>query len=99
MRKQPSPSPEGQHDIATLAEVVSELSRQVRQLALILDEVREELVWAVRNDKFSAAGASHEYVASRLPNARFELLEGGGHFLDEEWAVVLDWLSAGAGVT
>ncbi|MGB2874656.1 MAG: alpha/beta hydrolase [Gaiellaceae bacterium] len=41
------------------------------------------------------APRSHgEYVASRLPNARFELLEGGGHFLDEEWAVVLDWLSA-----
>jgi pimeloyl-ACP methyl ester carboxylesterase len=39
-----------------------------------------------------------EYVASRLPNARFEVLEGGGHFLDEEWAVVLDWL-AGAGAT
>jgi len=38
-----------------------------------------------------------EYVASRLPNARFELLEGGGHFLDEQWAVVLDWLAAGAG--
>jgi pimeloyl-ACP methyl ester carboxylesterase len=38
-----------------------------------------------------------EYVASRLPNARFELLEGGGHFLDKEWAVVLDWLT-GAGV-
>jgi pimeloyl-ACP methyl ester carboxylesterase len=37
-----------------------------------------------------------EYVASRLPNARFELLEGGGHFLDEEWSVVLDWLAAGA---
>jgi pimeloyl-ACP methyl ester carboxylesterase len=36
-----------------------------------------------------------EYVASRLPNARFELLEGGGHFLDEEWTVVLDWLTAG----
>jgi pimeloyl-ACP methyl ester carboxylesterase len=34
-----------------------------------------------------------EYVASRLPNARFELLEGGGHFLDPEWAVVLDWLT------
>ena len=46
------------------------------------------------------APRSHgEYVASRLPNARFELLEGGGHFLDEEWAVVLDWLSAGAAVT
>jgi pimeloyl-ACP methyl ester carboxylesterase len=40
-----------------------------------------------------------EYVASRLPNARFELLEGGGHFLDEEWALVFDWLAAGARVT
>ena len=39
-----------------------------------------------------------EYVASRLPNARFELLEGGGHFLDEEWAIVLDWLAAPARV-
>jgi pimeloyl-ACP methyl ester carboxylesterase len=37
-----------------------------------------------------------EYVASRLPNARFEVLEGGGHFLDKEWSVVLDWLTAGA---
>ncbi len=37
-----------------------------------------------------------EYVASRLPNARFEVLQGGGHFLDHEWTVVLDWL-AGAG--
>ena len=46
------------------------------------------------------APRSHgEYVAGRLPNARFELLEGGGHFLDEEWAVVLDWLAAGAAVT
>jgi pimeloyl-ACP methyl ester carboxylesterase len=35
-----------------------------------------------------------EYVASRLPNGEFELLEGGGHFLDEEWDVVLDWLTA-----
>ena len=34
-----------------------------------------------------------EYVASRLPNARFELLEGGGHFLDKEWTVVLEWLT------
>jgi len=45
------------------------------------------------------APRSHgEYVASKLPNARFELLEGGGHFLDEEWAVVLDWLVARAAV-
>jgi pimeloyl-ACP methyl ester carboxylesterase len=34
-----------------------------------------------------------EYVASRLPNARFELLENGGHFLDEEWGVVYEWLA------
>ena len=41
-----------------------------------------------------ARGKRHgEYVASRLPNARFELLEGGGHLLDEEWGVVLDWLA------
>jgi len=38
-----------------------------------------------------------EYVASRLPNARFELLEGGGHFIEDEWAVVLEWLTARAG--
>jgi pimeloyl-ACP methyl ester carboxylesterase len=39
-----------------------------------------------------APRAHGEYVASRLPNARFELLEGGGHFLDEEWNTVLPWL-------
>jgi pimeloyl-ACP methyl ester carboxylesterase len=45
------------------------------------------------------APRSHgEYVASCLPNARFELLEGGGHFLDDEWGIVLDWLAAGARV-
>jgi hypothetical protein len=27
------------------------------------------------------------------------VLEGGGHFLDEEWAVVLEWLAAGATAT
>jgi pimeloyl-ACP methyl ester carboxylesterase len=43
-----------------------------------------------------APRAHGEYVASRLPNARFELLEGGGHLLDEEWGVVLAWLRAGA---
>jgi hypothetical protein len=37
-------------------------------------------------------------VASKLPNSRFELLEGGGHFLDEEWGIVLDWLAAPARV-
>jgi pimeloyl-ACP methyl ester carboxylesterase len=43
------------------------------------------------------APRSHgEYVASLLPNARFELLQGGGHFIVEEWSVVYDWLTAGA---
>jgi pimeloyl-ACP methyl ester carboxylesterase len=37
-----------------------------------------------------------EYVASRLPNARFELLENGGHFLDEEWGIVFEWLAEAA---
>jgi pimeloyl-ACP methyl ester carboxylesterase len=45
------------------------------------------------------APRSHgEFVAGRLPNARFEVLEGGGHFLDEEWGIVLDWLAAPARV-
>jgi pimeloyl-ACP methyl ester carboxylesterase len=37
-----------------------------------------------------------EYVASRLPKARFELLENGGHFLDEEWGIVFEWLAEAA---
>jgi pimeloyl-ACP methyl ester carboxylesterase len=63
------------------------------------EDVRAEVrLWQGELDVL--APRSHgEYVASRLPNARFELLEGGGHFLDEEWAVVLDWLAAGAAVT
>ena len=45
------------------------------------------------------APRSHgEYVGCRLPNARFELLAGGGHFLIEEWSVVFDRLTAGAAV-
>ena len=65
LRKQskPSAAPESR-DIAKLAEVVEGLTHQVRQLALILDEVREDLVWAVRNDKFHCAGHSQQYVAS-----------------------------------
>jgi pimeloyl-ACP methyl ester carboxylesterase len=43
-----------------------------------------------------APRAHGEYVARRLPSARFELLEGGGHFLDEEWALVFEWLRTGA---
>ena len=45
------------------------------------------------------APRSHgEYVASRLPNARFEIVQGHGHFLVDEWSTVLDWLTAGAGL-
>jgi pimeloyl-ACP methyl ester carboxylesterase len=61
------------------------------------DVTAETRIWQGELDVLTPR--SHgEYVASRLPNARFEVLEGGGHFLDPEWAVVLDWL-AGAGAT
>ena len=64
LRKQPKPAPATeQTDVARLSEVVSGLTHQVHQLALILDEIREELVWAVRNDKF-CAGYSQQYVAN-----------------------------------
>ena len=63
------------------------------------EDVRAEVrLWQGELDVL-APRTHGEYVASRLPNAHFELLEGGGHFLDEQWDVVLDWLSAGAGVT
>jgi pimeloyl-ACP methyl ester carboxylesterase len=63
-----------------------------------LEQVEAEVrLWQGELDVL--APRSHgEYVASRLPNARFELLEGGGHFLDEEWGIVLDWLAAPARV-
>src|SRR5919109_1479475 len=59
------------------------------------DVVVETRVWQGELDVLTPRPHG-EYVASRLPNARFELLEGGGHFLDEEWAVVFDWLTADA---
>jgi pimeloyl-ACP methyl ester carboxylesterase len=60
------------------------------------EEVKAEVrLWQGELDVL--APRSHgEYLASRLPNARFDLLEGGGHLLDEEWEVVLDWLALGA---
>jgi len=41
---------------------VEGLTHQVKHLAMILDEVREDLGWAVRNDKFYAVGHSQNYV-------------------------------------
>jgi pimeloyl-ACP methyl ester carboxylesterase len=62
------------------------------------DVTAETRVWQGELDVLTPR--SHgEYVAARLPTARFEVLEGGGHFLDEEWAVVLEWLAAGATAT
>lgn len=61
-----------------------------------LEDVRAETrVWQGELDVLTPRPHG-EYVASRLPNARFELLTGGGHFLDEEWAVVFDWLTGTA---
>jgi len=65
LRKQPKPVPAPESsDIAKLAEVVEGLTHQVQHLAMILDEVREDVVWAVRNDKFHCAGHSQQFVAS-----------------------------------
>jgi pimeloyl-ACP methyl ester carboxylesterase len=62
------------------------------------EEVKSEVrLWQGELDVL-APRRHGEYVASRLSNGHFELLEGAGHFLDEEWAVVLDWLAAGASV-
>ncbi len=62
-----------------------------------LEDVTADVrVWQGELDVL-APRAHGEYVAGRLPNARFELLEGGGHLLDEEWGVVLDWLRVGSG--
>lgn len=82
LRKKAKPSSAEDPDIAKLAEVVTALTHQVRQLALILDEVREELIWAVRNDKFHAAGHSSRYVASNLPTESTD--EDDEYFEDEE---------------
>lgn len=49
MTRRQSPVPVESTEVATLSKVVEELSRQIRQLALIMDEVREELLGAVRN--------------------------------------------------
>jgi pimeloyl-ACP methyl ester carboxylesterase len=62
------------------------------------EEVKSEVrLWQGELDVL-APRRHGEYVASRLSNGHFELLEGAGHFLDEEWAVVLDWLAARASV-
>ena len=64
-----------------------------------LEDVRVETrVWQGELDVLTPRHHG-EYVAARLPNARFELLEGGGHFIDPEWAVVFDWLAAGTRAT
>ncbi len=52
--------------MAKLAAVVAGLTHHVQHLAMILDEVREDLVWAVRNDKFTCPNYSQHYVASQI---------------------------------
>ena len=44
----------GSQDVDRLTQAVAVLTDQVRNLSLILDEIRDELVWAVRNDRFNA---------------------------------------------
>jgi hypothetical protein len=87
LRKQPKPAPAPESsDIAKLAEVVEGLTHQVQHLAMILDEVREDLVWAVRNDKFHCAGHSQQYVASYTapqPDPAEDEADDVGHPLPE----------------
>jgi hypothetical protein len=47
-----------------LAEAVEALTHQVRQLGLIMDEIREDLVHAVRNDYLNPAGSQWRPAAS-----------------------------------
>lgn len=75
-KPKPAPAPESL-DVAKLAKVAEGLTHQVRQLALILDEVREDLVWAVRNDKFHAAGHSEQFVERTLSAPPSEPAEDG----------------------
>lgn len=48
-----SASPESA-DLDQLERTVKELVGQVRTLSLIMDEIRDELIYAVRNDRFNA---------------------------------------------
>lgn len=45
-------------EVDRLTQAVAALTDQVRTLSLILDEIRDELVWAVRNDRFNAIPSS-----------------------------------------
>ncbi len=50
--------------VDSLAEAVEALTHQVRQLGLIMDEIREDLVHAVRNDYLNPSGSHWRPVAS-----------------------------------
>ena len=52
--------------MAKLAAVVEGLTHHIQHLAMILDEVREDLIWAVRNDKLTCPNYSQHFVASQI---------------------------------
>lgn len=63
--------------MANLAAVVEGLKHHVQYLAMILDEVREDLIWAVRNDKLTGPNYSQHFVASQIvPKTDTENEEG-----------------------
>lgn len=51
---QPESASREPHDLERLDRTVKELVGQVRTLSLIMDEIRDELIYAVRNDRFNA---------------------------------------------
>ena len=76
MTKRPKHAPAETEEVAALAAAVRELTIQVRQLALIMYEVREDLLGAVRNDQLDPC-ATRRMVDSYLS-------EGDGELADDE---------------
>lgn len=68
-----APQPESAHrepnDIDRLERTVKELAGQVRSLTLLMDEIRDELIYAVRNDRFNAIPDATWKSAEPAPRA------------------------------
>jgi pimeloyl-ACP methyl ester carboxylesterase len=64
----------------------------VRPWGFALEAVRPEVrLWQGSLDVL-VPRAHAEYLAGKLPNASFTLVDGAGHFILDEWAFGLEWL-------
>lgn len=75
--KSTEPMAPNQQDVAKLAEVVRDLAQHVRQLALLLDEIREDLIHAVRNTGLDPAisPGEHQNFLDQISEAVQEMEE------------------------